>query len=336
MVWVCLMTGLVSVCFSVSVPCEAKVFWKQDKKEGMRYLDGVSAYREGDYTKALAIFRNLRHKLVKTDAEPFGKITYYLAITHARTGQLDKARTYYEELIAKRPNTREAQLATQGLAYLPQIEKEHNALDIPPRFVPPESRLEGLTNLNTLPFIKPNLNRENIDKAVDTRAVHENDTQDDLRMLELRPPVDLSAVDPPAYQATSDSDDTVNAAPVASSPERETSSKESSVRTQAPQQQALSPQDIMAFQMMMNMMSQGNNNNTNGMMNMNGVSGMGNTMSNPQWLNQMMAAQKNAGQAGGSSQNPSGANPIDPQMFSTMMMNQMMNNMNFTSGNGNN
>ncbi len=317
---------------------------------GKRYLDGMVAYRDGHYAEALKIFSYLRRK-TSDDAEQFGKITYYLAITHAQTGQLNEARSYYEELIAKRPDTQEAQLAIQGLSYLPQIAEEHKTLDTPPRFIPPKTPPTSLTRLEALTPQTTSISSKASEKvqAIDARAVVVQEASVQELLLELRPPADLSELGPPVYEATRSPvppqrtsltpSSTLVQRPQAlkTSQQQPSQSPQSSQSSQSSQQRAMSPQDMMSFQMMMNMMNQNNNNNNSNGSNFNG---MGNFSGNPmgnnqsQWLNQMMTQQNGMPNTQtGPAQSQNQQNQMNPQMFSTMMMNQLMNNMNLTGGN---
>ena len=85
---------------------------------------------------------------------------------------------------------------------------------------------------------------------------------------------------------------------------------------------AMSPQDMMAMQMMMSQRGGGNQNN--------GMGGLGGLMAMP-GMNGMMPGM--TGSADPS--NPNANNPyaqMDPSVMGTMMMNQMMQNFNFTGG----
>jgi hypothetical protein len=91
------------------------------------FQEGVQAYREGHYASAYDRF----YKLHKEHPENSG-ITYYLAMTQAQLGRFQKAKALYEEIILIDPNSRAAELAKEGLRYLPA--SDGATLDLPPRF----------------------------------------------------------------------------------------------------------------------------------------------------------------------------------------------------------
>lgn len=90
------------------------------------FADGVRLYREGQYAKALNIFERL-HQDNSTDVNT----TYYLAITSAQLGRFKQAKGFYEQIVLLDPNGKAAQLAKDGMKYLPDT---HEALDLPPKF----------------------------------------------------------------------------------------------------------------------------------------------------------------------------------------------------------
>lgn len=91
------------------------------------FQEGVQAYREGNYASAYDRF----YKLHKEHPENSG-ITYYLAMTQAQLGRFQQARGLYEEIVLLDPNSRAAELAKEGLRYLPP--DNGTTLDLPPRF----------------------------------------------------------------------------------------------------------------------------------------------------------------------------------------------------------
>lgn len=91
---------------------------------------GIQAYRQENYIQAVEIFQQ-RHKASPENT----KITYYLAIAQAQQGHYAEARRLYQEITLLNPQSPEALLAKQGLAYLPD-EKETD-LDPPPKFTKP-------------------------------------------------------------------------------------------------------------------------------------------------------------------------------------------------------
>ena len=88
-----------------------------------QYDMGVTAYRNGQYDKALPVFRRL------TKAQP-GCIEchYYQGISATQLKHYQEARLSYDTVIELSPNSDAAELARRGLQYLPQP----NALDEPP------------------------------------------------------------------------------------------------------------------------------------------------------------------------------------------------------------
>jgi tetratricopeptide (TPR) repeat protein len=82
----------------------------------------IDAYRAGQYAQA--------ESLLKT-APDSPTATYYRALTQAQLGRYTEARRLYESVIRTAPQSPEAQLASEGLNYLPA----QNELDLPPRFV---------------------------------------------------------------------------------------------------------------------------------------------------------------------------------------------------------
>lgn len=75
--------------------------------------------------QARRLFAGL-HKQTPEDS----RVTYYLAITEAQLGRFQSAKKLYEEILALDPNGQAAELARQGLQYLPA----ETSLDLPPRF----------------------------------------------------------------------------------------------------------------------------------------------------------------------------------------------------------
>ncbi len=86
---------------------------------------GVKAYREGNYRQAGKVFEALHRQ-----APEHAKVTYYLAITAAQLGRFQQAKSLYGEILTLDPNGEAAQLAQEGLKYLPP----ETSLDLPPRF----------------------------------------------------------------------------------------------------------------------------------------------------------------------------------------------------------
>ena len=88
-----------------------------------QYDIGVTAYRNGQYDKALPVFRSL------TKAQPACiECHYYQAISATQLKHYQEARLSYDTVIELAPNSDAAELAHRGLQYLPQP----NALDEPP------------------------------------------------------------------------------------------------------------------------------------------------------------------------------------------------------------
>jgi len=93
------------------------------------YEQGITLYREGNYAKALEAFKTSVAVMPESqDAH------YYYAITLAQLGRFEDARKAYQTVITLAPNTESAQLAQQGLTYLP----DPKALDAPPKFTQPQ------------------------------------------------------------------------------------------------------------------------------------------------------------------------------------------------------
>jgi tetratricopeptide (TPR) repeat protein len=91
--------------------------------EKSAYDQGVEYYRNGDYEKALTRFSQaIKTTPASTEAQ------YYYAITLAQLGRLKEAKSAYEAVIKMAPGTEAAQLAQQGIDYLPNP----NDLDTPP------------------------------------------------------------------------------------------------------------------------------------------------------------------------------------------------------------
>ncbi len=92
------------------------------------YDGGVTAYRNGNYEKALQDFQQIT-KDVPESVEGH----YYLAITLAQLGRFKEAQESYNNVIKLAPNSDAAKLAQEGITYLPPPQ----ALDVPPRFQNP-------------------------------------------------------------------------------------------------------------------------------------------------------------------------------------------------------
>jgi hypothetical protein len=90
------------------------------------FVEGVKAYRDGDYRAAKKNFARLHAEHPENC-----RVTYYLAISEAQLGRFQQARSLYQEIITLDPNSEAATLAREGLQYLPA---EQAALDLPPRF----------------------------------------------------------------------------------------------------------------------------------------------------------------------------------------------------------
>lgn len=88
------------------------------------YSEGIEAYRKGQYKKAYKLFE----QVVRQDSQ-CTDCTYYFAITAAQLGRYELARQAYERVMSMAPNTEAANLAQNGLSYLPKS----NGLDGPPK-----------------------------------------------------------------------------------------------------------------------------------------------------------------------------------------------------------
>jgi len=90
-----------------------------------RYDAGVTLYRQGDYQHAMAAFKDAVEAMPESQ-----EAQYYYAMTLAQLGRFEEARKAYQAVITLAPNTPAAQMAQQGLQYLP----DPSALDAPPKF----------------------------------------------------------------------------------------------------------------------------------------------------------------------------------------------------------
>jgi tetratricopeptide (TPR) repeat protein len=90
-----------------------------------QFESGVKAYRDGDYAQAVKTFEGLHRQAPENT-----KYTYYLAIAEAQLGRFQQARRHYSEIVTLEPNGETANLAKEGLKYLPPASN----LDLPPRF----------------------------------------------------------------------------------------------------------------------------------------------------------------------------------------------------------
>lgn len=89
-----------------------------------QYQQAVDDYRAGRYKQAYVAFKSLHQK------EPGNtRATYYLAMTEVQLGWFSEAREHYGEVLTLAPASKEAELASEGLSYLPA----NNPLDAPPR-----------------------------------------------------------------------------------------------------------------------------------------------------------------------------------------------------------
>lgn len=91
------------------------------------FESGVREYREGQYGKAFDIFKRMHQEHPENV-----NATYYLAITQAQLGRFQKAKALYDEIVLLAPNSQAAELAREGLGYLPVTAGA--SLDLPPRF----------------------------------------------------------------------------------------------------------------------------------------------------------------------------------------------------------
>ncbi len=89
------------------------------------FYQGVKAYREGDYKQAARLFALLHRQNPDNTRN-----TYYWAISEAQLGHFQQAKKLYEEILTLEPQGKAANLARQGLSYLPN----ETELDLPPRF----------------------------------------------------------------------------------------------------------------------------------------------------------------------------------------------------------
>lgn len=87
------------------------------------FIDGVSAYRDGDYKEAKTLFED-----IMTDEYDNARLMYYLAITHARLYDTDKAEFYYNRAVSLDPDGEVGRYAKKGLKTLDKATK----LDAPP------------------------------------------------------------------------------------------------------------------------------------------------------------------------------------------------------------
>jgi tetratricopeptide (TPR) repeat protein len=114
-----------SLSFAETLERLPELFPNQAVMEDSQFSMGVKAYREGDYIQARRTFYSL-HKPHPENT----KVTYYLAITEAQLGRFQNAKKLYEEILSLEPHGETADLAKEGLKYLPA----ETALDLPPRF----------------------------------------------------------------------------------------------------------------------------------------------------------------------------------------------------------
>ena len=110
---------------SMSAPQQAVVQKGLQGETSAAFEAGVKAYREGNYRQAGKVFEAL-HRQAPENA----KATYYLAITEAQLGRFQQAKNLYTEILTLDPKGEAAQLAQEGLKYLPP----ETSLDLPPRF----------------------------------------------------------------------------------------------------------------------------------------------------------------------------------------------------------
>ncbi len=89
------------------------------------YQQGVQAYRNGQFDAAQKIFAKLAKEMPTAP-----EVSYYLGISTAQLGRYKEAKAAYEAVIKMDPNGEAAELARQGLSYLPNGKQ----LDTPPRF----------------------------------------------------------------------------------------------------------------------------------------------------------------------------------------------------------
>jgi hypothetical protein len=114
---------------------------------------GVRAYRDGDYQNAQKTF-DLLHRLHPEDS----RVTYYLAITEAQLGRFKQARALYERILLLDPHSEVAQLAAEGLQYLPG----ENTLDHPPRFQGGRNQPAQGRAVNPSPAVPGGLNPQDL------------------------------------------------------------------------------------------------------------------------------------------------------------------------------
>jgi tetratricopeptide (TPR) repeat protein len=111
------------------------------------FSDAVKAYREGNYIQA----RKALHPLHRQHPEN-SRVTYYLAITEAQLGRFQQAKKLYEEILALDPNSEAAQLALEGLKFLPS----ETTMDLPPRFQEKGNAGTAQSSVNAQPMPQGN------------------------------------------------------------------------------------------------------------------------------------------------------------------------------------
>jgi hypothetical protein len=105
-------------------------------------LEGVNAYRQGDFKTALDRFEGLRQK-----APDNPKITYYYAITLAQVGRYEQAKAQYQTVLKLDPDGEFGRLAKEGMGYLPA----DVAIDPPPRWQQPQAQPNGMSQPSAQP-----------------------------------------------------------------------------------------------------------------------------------------------------------------------------------------
>lgn len=128
------------------------------------FIDGVLAYRQGQYTKAEQIFLPLHDQ-----APDQSRITYYLALIKEQLGDFSAAKTLFEEVIALDPNSEAARMSRLALQQFPSQEQAHSKqpgvasgfqLDPPPNLTalsaPVSQELPAMPNLSNSQNAQPN------------------------------------------------------------------------------------------------------------------------------------------------------------------------------------
>ncbi|MEB3287787.1 MAG: tetratricopeptide repeat protein [Vampirovibrionales bacterium] len=100
------------------------------------FMDGVQAYRAGEYKKAEKILNPLHEQ-----AADKSEIAYYLALSKTQLGDYKSARKLYEEVVLLDPNSEAARLSKIGLSQLDTLAQNQQALklDPPPSLLPSPS-----------------------------------------------------------------------------------------------------------------------------------------------------------------------------------------------------